>query len=274
MIDCIKGFYYLTKYQKAVNLKISDKQLYLRDVATINKYGNSYKLTLHKAIREAGWEDADVWAELERKAIKNTEKLKNNISRAKAKIFEYAMCNDWDYFITCTLDQQKYDRTDLAKFRKDLAQFIRNQRTKYQCDIRYLLIPEQHKDGKSWHMHGLLGGVKDEMLADFNGNVPLKLKVMGYKNYPEYQKKFGFVSLGEIKNKDAVSKYITKYINKNMERSVIELGCHMYYCSRGLNRSVKIKQGLLRVPPTEWDFENEYVKVKWIEKEDIDKYII
>ena len=98
----------MTKYQKAVNLKIrkiSDKQLYLREVATIKKYGNSYKLTLHKASRETGWEDADEWAQLERK-IKNVTKLSNNISRAKAKIYEYAMCNDWDYFITCTLDQK------------------------------------------------------------------------------------------------------------------------------------------------------------------------
>lgn len=270
------GLYYLTKYQKARNLlKVSDKQLYHRYVATIKKYGNSYKLTLHKAIREAGWEDAEVWAESERKAIKNTEKLSNNISRAKAKIFEYAMCNDWDYFITCTLNQQKYDRTDLVTFRKDLAHFIRDQRIKYKCDIRYLLIPELHADGESWHMHGLLGGIKDEMLTDFDDTVPLKLRILGYKNYPDYARRFGYVSLGAIKNKEAISKYITKYVSKDIEKSVKEVGRHMYYCSRGLNKAVKIRQGRLRAVPDKWHYENDYVKIYWSkELEEVNKYII
>jgi len=250
-------------------------QIYKRGIATIKKYGDLYKLTLHKVIREAGWEEINEVSVIEGKTKENTVKLANNISRAKSRIFEIAMCNDWDYFITCTLDQQKYERTDLGTFRKDLAQFIRDQRKKYQCDIRYLLIPELHSDGKSWHMHGLLGGVKDEMLAEFDGTAPLKLRDLGYKNYPDYQKKFGFVSLGIINNKDAIAKYITKYINKNMEKSVTESGKHLYYCSRGLNKAVKIRQGILRDVPDKWHYENDFVKIYWFKEfEEIDKYFI
>ena len=270
-----RGLYYLTKYQKALNFIASDKQIYQRGIGTIKKYGDLYKLTLHKVIREAGWEEINDSSVLEAKTKKNTVKLDNNISRAKSRIFEIAMCNDWDYFITCTLDKQKYERTDLDAFRKDLAHFIRNQRIKYQCDIRYLLIPELHSDGKSWHMHGLLGGVKDDMIADFDNTVPMKIRILGYKNYPDYAKKFGYVSMGTIKNKDAIAKYITKYINKDIQKSVTELGKHLYYCSRGLNKAVKIKQGILRDYPAQWHYENDYVKIYWCKEfEEVNKYII
>ena len=263
----------MTEYRKAGSkFTASHRQVYKREVAVIKKYGNMYKLTCHKVLREAGWEQVDGLEEC--KVNKNTEKLSNNISRAKSSIFEIAQCNDWDYFITCTLDSQKYDRTDLGKYRKDLAQFIRDQRKKYQCDIRYLLIPELHSDCKSWHMHGLLGGIKDEMLEEFDCNAPYKLRALGYKNYPDYARRFGFVSLGIINCKEAIAKYITKYVCKDIKKSVTELGKHTYFCSRGLNRAVKIKQGLLRVQPTQWDYENEYVKIAWISKDDIDKYII
>lgn len=266
----------MTKYQKAGNhsLVATKRQVYKRETAVIKKYGdNLYKLVQHKVIREAGWEEIDK-SELERKDVKNTEKLSNNISRAKSKIFEYAICNDWDYFITCTLDQQKYERTDLHAFRKDLAQFIRDQRKKYKCEIRYLLIPELHRDGKTWHMHGLIGGIKREMVSEYDDTAPYKLRALGYLNYPDYQKKFGFVSLGAIKNKDAIAKYITKYVNKDIEKSVTELGKHTYYCSRGLNQAVKIKQGILRDVPDKWDYENEWVKIYWFsEVEEVDKYI-
>jgi len=54
----------------------------------------------------------------------------------------------------------------------------------------------------------------------------------------------------------------------------IKLGNHLYYCSVGLKRAEKIKQGKLLTSPEKWDFENEYVKIKWIQKEDIDKYTL
>jgi len=92
------------------------------------------------------------------------------------------MCNDWTHFITCTLDKDKYDRYNLPVFQKDLSQFLRNQRKKYKAEIKYLLIPEQHKDG-AWHMHGLLQGLKECMLSDFSENTPKKLKESGYKEY-------------------------------------------------------------------------------------------
>ncbi len=38
------------------------------------------------------------------------EKLANSISRSRQKVFEYAYCNDWDWFVTMTLDPKKYEQ--------------------------------------------------------------------------------------------------------------------------------------------------------------------
>ena len=66
------------------------------------------------------------------------------------------MCNDFDYFITLTLNPINIDTFDLDNFIRTFGQFIRDQRKKYSWgDIQYLLVPEKHKSG-SWHMHGLI----------------------------------------------------------------------------------------------------------------------
>ena len=72
---------------------------YAYDIATVKKFGNNkFKLTLHRIIRVAGVEDDE-----EKKPDRNINKnkLAENISRARSKIFEYAYCNDWQYFVNC-----------------------------------------------------------------------------------------------------------------------------------------------------------------------------
>lgn len=203
--------------------------------------------------------------------------MDNNISRAKSTIYELAMCNPWEYFVTMTLDAQKYDRYDLHKFKKDLSRFVRDQRQKWGADIKYLFIPEQHKlkEGETvpaWHVHGLLCGIKQEMLGDFPAGAPAVLARNGYRNYPDYHRKFGFCSLGAIRDNSAVSAYILKYVGKQLGQGV-EVDKHLFFSSTGLNRAVEIKRGRLAVLPREWDYVNDYVKIAWIEEEEIDDYI-
>lgn len=243
----------------------------------VKRYGERYKLILIKAVRIPGYEEVlDEWELFERKygrKIRGTGKLENNIARAKSRIYEIAMCNEWSHFMTGTLDASKYNRYNLPAFRKDLSKFINNQRRDAKApNLKYLIIPEQHKDG-AWHFHGLLNGLNPKMLSEFGPDVPKKIRSQ-YRNYCAYSKKFGFCSVGEIKNQEAVAAYITKYISKDMAKTNVGLGNHLYYCSKGLKRAEKIKEGRLLTSPKYWDYQNEYVKVKWIKKEDIDKYII
>ena len=197
----------------------------------------------------------------------NDEKLLESISRTKRTIYELSMCNEWDYFFTGTLDRTKYDRTDLDKYHHDLTQWFRDQGKKYGTKIQFLIIPELHGDGQSWHMHGLLRGLTEDMLTQFKigdkMGAGLARKVAHgdvVYNWPAYQKKFGFCDLEPIRNHEAVSKYITKYISKELVSSVTELNAQKYYCSRGLKRAEVIKKGLMsaNIKP---DYEGEFASV-------------
>jgi len=195
----------------------------------LKNYGNKYfKLVVLKT-------DID-YNRIDRENIVNNEdKLENNLIRAKNRVFELAMCNEWDWFVTLTLDPQKYDRNDLKRYHKDLTQFVRDQRKRKGVDYKFLFVPEQHQDG-TWHMHGLLKGICERDMPKFTWQDGVKADLVkdGYHNWIPYAKKFGFVSLGKVKNAVAVSKYCSKYINKALLESQMEIGAHTYYASRGL----------------------------------------
>ncbi|NYC75624.1 hypothetical protein DE167_006242 [Clostridium beijerinckii] len=228
----------------------------MNDVAILKKFNdNCYKLSLCRSLRIKGFEDNSK----KRSRGVNETKLDNNISRARSKVKEYALCNDFQYFITLTLDQKKYDRYSLDVFKKDLSKFINNYNGSHGTKVRYILIPEQHKDG-AWHMHGLFSGILDKHL-NLNKN--------GFLEWKQYTKKFGYMSLDFIRDRDKVASYITKYITKDLASSVKDLNAHMYYCSKGLNVAQEIKRGTLSANNIPYDFENDYVKIKFFDNDSI-----
>ena len=53
-------------------------------------------------------------------------RLMQSVSRSKRMLLEYAICNEWDYFVTLTLDPQKVaDRSDLKAYHDKLAFLVR-----------------------------------------------------------------------------------------------------------------------------------------------------
>lgn len=199
------------------------------------------------------------------------ERFSSSIKRSKARIFELAMCNEFKYFCTFTQDENKRDRFDLKDFRKDFAMLVRNLNRSRPVEdkIKYLLIPEQHKNG-AWHMHGLLQGLTADDLREFTLKEKLPTKIRkaiknGEKIYDwtRYRKAFGYFTCTEIENHTAVSKYITKYISKDLQKTVRESNEHLFFASQGLkSRDVIMKNCYDKCPVDSWDFENEYVKIK------------
>ena len=257
-------------------LTFSD-MLYKRNYSILKLYGCgdnlSLKLITFKCHRVAG---LDVPDEKRRaRGTVNDEKLSQSISRSKAKIYELASCNPWDLFFTGTLDPKKYDRTDLKRFSTELRQFIANQQKKLNVKINYILIPELHNDGKSWHIHGLLRGLPPSELHQFKvgdtmGEYIAKKVCRGdcVYSWTAYANKFGFCDLEPIKNAEAACRYITKYITKELSSCVKELNAHLYYRSQGLNTSTVLKTGtMLEVPKP--DYSNEYVAVSVFKYSDI-----
>lgn len=213
-------------------------------------------------IKNSGFEDD---RKFEYKRDVNKEKLSNNIARARSKIFEYAICNEFEYFVTLTLNRDYLDRYDLKEYIKKLGQFIRDYRKKYKVNVQYLLIPEKHIDG-AWHMHGLLKGIPKEQL---------KINKHGYKDWEAYSKRFGYISIDDIRSQIAVSKYITKYISKSIDtgRGVTEKESKLYYCSRGLKKPIKIHEGTLKsyqLINIYFEFENDYIRSITLNKEELE----
>ena len=245
-----------------------------QSIVKVFGYGDNRKIKVitMKTLRNAGVEDEN--DKNYNRCSVNDEKLDDNITRAKSKIFELAFCNIWDFFITITIDPAKYERSNLDKFHKDLTQWFRDYKKKYGFKIDFLLIPELHKDGKSWHMHGFIKGVPIEHLQLFQiGDVMGKALAEKVKNgdtvynWKEYQNKFGFCDLEPIRNAEAVSKYITRYINKDLANSVKELNAHLYYHSRGLKTAETKKKGTMTIDIAP-DFVGDYCTVSWFDYDD------
>ena len=252
------------------------------DVFNIYAYGdNLLKIVYIKSapMRPDFRKTDPLWSERKKpnfKGSQNTpeERFSNSISRSKSRIFELAMCNEFKYFCTFTQDEKLRDRFDLKEFRKDLAQLVRNlnrNRTE-ENKIKYLLIPEQHKNG-AWHLHGLLQGITPEDLREFTLKEKLPERIRkqiakGVKIYDwtRYRKAFGFFTCTEIESQTACAKYITKYISKDLQKTVHESGEHLFFASQGLKgREVILKNCDDLCNVDEWDFENDFVKVKEIQ---------
>ena len=258
---------------------MAEKILYDYNVAVIKRYtDDKYKLTVHNVLRRRGYEyDCDKLPKLRNV---NNDKLLNNIARARNTVFEYALCNDWQYFATLTLDKKKYDRYDLKKYIKDFGYFLQNYNRKRISKIKYVLIPEKHKDG-AWHLHGLFSGFSDDDLDLFtkdmfkDGRIPIyildRLDDKCLFKWTQYSTKFGYCVLDKIRDKNRIASYVMKYFSKDVSRSVKELNSRLYYSSLGLKRAVEIKRGLIdKGIIYNPDYSNDFVSVKWLTRKDID----
>lgn len=78
-----------------------------------------------------------------------------SMRRARSKLRRLALANGFDYFVTLTLDPEKIDRYDGAAVAKALGRWCDNMVRRH--GLRYILVPEQHKDG-AFHFHGFMAG--------------------------------------------------------------------------------------------------------------------
>ena len=111
--------------------------------------------------REPGWEDAS-WEEPKakpspREAGKKSSgaDMERSMRRARAKLRRLALANQFEYFVALTLDPEKIDRYDGEAIVKVLGRWADNMVRRH--GLRYILVPERHKDG-AFHFHGFFAG--------------------------------------------------------------------------------------------------------------------
>lgn len=250
-----------------VGLGVSAHSVYDQNHAILKVYNQECsKVVLMRSCRLPGFEEQGT-AKGKRNSAGYEAKLDSSLSRTRSKIFELAMCNPWEYFVTLTLSPENGNRQDLTAFKRSLSKWLNNLNARQGCAIKYLLIPEPHEDG-SWHMHGLFMEIPDSMLRPFSvwDHLPYRLLDMLQQgrqlyDWPSYAQKFGHVTCERIHDLTACAKYVTKYITKDLGRSTGRLNEKLYLCSHGLERAKVVCRGHI-VHDFVPDFCNDYVASK------------
>lgn len=207
------------KYNVCIYHYLGEKQIRIYD-----KFINN-SADIDNDIKEIYKEDKK---KKENKKVDSDRSLDNSQNRTINKIYEITRSNKWEYFITLTFSSEVVNRYDYSSITKLLHNWIMNIKNNYARDLKYIIVPEKHKDG-AFHFHGLISDI---------GN--LKLKDSGLKTkdgdiiYNIESYKLGFTTCTKVKNNQRVSTYITKYITK--ELCVTTKGKKRYWCSYNLNK--------------------------------------
>lgn len=150
--------------------------------------------------------------------------------RAKSKIFDICMCNDWTWFFTGTFNTNEL-RTDPKKTLAKMRTWLNNQVTRK--GLKYVLVAEYTPINGYIHFHGLFNNAA--FTYDFNDmykvdgiKKPVKLKTLQnrhifpedcHKVYNIADWKFGWCTAIECYgNKVSLARYITKYLTKENEK--------------------------------------------------------
>ena len=196
----------------------------------IRIYNNSVRTDFKREKEEIEEEDLDFnpFTEKYEKMVEYKEvdeervrEVSNN--RAKQKIYELARSNEWEYFLTLTFAEDRYNYELLTK---KLSKWINNIKRDYAPEMKYIFVPELHKDG-ALHFHGIVANI---------GNLPLIDS--GYKdrndniifNINAY--KMGFTTATQVTDSGRVASYMTKYITKDL--CSYSKGKKKYWSSRNL----------------------------------------
>ena len=245
----------------------------------IYSLGDKYKITIEKDYGTEPYFDID-----DKRKNKNAEyNSKGNLYRARETVRELALCNEWDWFFTATFSKDKVrDRYDLGGLHSRLAQWLRDMRKSHGWNVKWLIVPERHKDG-AIHFHGLLQGsipLRDFTSAeDRNG----KKRHSGYSTSSEMLAKFGFNSFGRVRSQEGVANYITKYITKSFDAD--NGGRHRYFASLGLLRKVlratyynEPQYSPRSVPALRdaaiWHWESDFYDCYLASSDEIDEYLL
>ena len=138
-----------------------------------------------------------------------SDSLRISRSRTIKKIYDIGRSNYWEWFLTFTFSPEKVNRYDYSICSQKLKEWLDSLRRRNK-KMKYLVVPEQHKDG-AWHFHGLFSNVNDD---EFQLTGKYTDKGQEIFNVGKY--KLGFTEAIKLDGSFAVVSYICKYITKKL----------------------------------------------------------
>ena len=148
------------------------------------------------------------------KAASNVDSIRRSIRRARLAVYDLAVCNQFDLFSTLTFSPDEVDRESYEQTYNSLKIWLSNR--VQRKGLRYVAVPEYHKDGHAIHFHMLSNSGAVDLID--SGHYAHREKVY---NIPSWQK--GFSTAQFIKGENAIdftSKYVAKYMTKSKGNKV------------------------------------------------------
>lgn len=203
----------------------------------------------------------------------DTDPRDDSVKRAIDHIFDIVMCNDWDYFITGTFNDEKVDASHASEVFKPVTYWLSNMVRRK--GLKYLLVPELHPTSGRIHFHGLINDslkLSDSGRVMYTGQAYRRSSLISQGIDPNNFKtvyniddwKFGFSTAIKVDNSAVrLARYVTKYICKD---------CHkifgkFFWSSRNIVRSPQILYDNVDygdINEFEYSPKNTYMRFKYI----------
>lgn len=195
--------------------------------------------------------------------IRNEHSVKTSVNRSKNNLYKIARSNKWDWFITITFDRNITDASNYDEVVGRLTTWLNNQRKRGSPDLKYLIVPEFHKDGINYHFHGLVANCEGFGLKYSGHNDVFGNEIYNITNWciGKDKKPLGHTTATRIKDNGKVTNYIGKYITKDMMNKLKYK--KRYYASRNCEVA---EEEYLNIQPDDFykmfGVEFDYLKTK------------
>lgn len=178
--------------------------------------------------------------------------------RARKKIKDIMDCNDFEWFMTFTLDGELIDRTDYTSFIKAVNRYMDNRVRRYGW--KYCAVAEYHKrkeaNGKhALHLHACVSGDKMKLtdsgtVVRPDGGKPVKRATARKQGYPDSELRTVYnvsdwtlghsTAIHTYGDRLALRRYITKYITKSDDK----VGGRWYYSGGDLELPIYLYENI------------------------------
>lgn len=203
----------------------------------------------------------------------DTDPRDDSVKRAIDHIFDIVMCNDWDYFITGTFNDEKVDASKASEVLLPVTRWL-SDRVKRK-GLKYLLVPELHPTSGRIHFHGLINDslkLSDSGRVMYTGQAYRRSSLISQGIDPNNFKtvyniddwKFGFSTAIKVDNSAVrLARYVTKYICKDCQK----IFGKFFWSSRNIVRSPQILYDNVDygdINEFEYSPKNTYMRFKYI----------
>lgn len=173
--------------------------------------------------------------------------LEQSRRRALRAVRDLMECNQFDWFLTFTLNGERYARDDYATFCKVVNKYLANRVQRHGW--KYVAVMEYHHDGENLHLHAVVQADADSLKLVDSGTVlrpcggrPVKLATALKQGYRRDELRTVYnvtdwvdgwsTAIHTYGSHMSLAKYITKYITKSDDK----VGGRWYYSGGKLDR--------------------------------------